>query len=114
MNDEIKALNEEWDNHQKLPFPDTPAEGSAFVDIYEHLFKFDGQIAGMVSSTLDGKPVDKIAIGNALLMTNNFFFKLNEIKPSDAAEDKYRSSINGRVESLHRLVEDLLLITFTK
>ena len=88
--------------------------GSPFIDIYEHLTGFDGYVAGMVSSTLDGKPVEKIAVGNALLMINNFFFKLNEIKPSDTSMDKYRSSINERVESLHRLVEDLLLATYAK
>ncbi len=114
MNEEIKALSDEWDNHKKLPFPDAPAEGSPFNDLYEHLTKFDGHVAGMVSSALNGKPVEKIAVGNSLLMINNLFYKLNEIKPLDTSMDKYRSSINERIESLHRLIEDLLLATFTK
>lgn len=68
----------------------------------------------MVSSTLDGKPVDKNDVGRALLMVNNFFLGLNAVQPKDAATDKYRSSINERVESVHRLIEDLLFVTYSQ
>ena len=114
MNDEIKALSDEWDNHKKLPFPNAPGEGSPFSDLFPQLVEFDGFVAGMVSSTLDGKPGDKNNITRALLRLNDFFFELNAVQPKDAATDKYRSSINERVESIHRLVEDLLLVTYTQ
>jgi hypothetical protein len=113
MNDEITALSEEWDSHKTLPFPDAPGKGSQFNDLFPQLVEFDGSVAGMVSAALTGKAVDKNDISRALAVLNDFFLKLNAIIPLDRTTDKYRSSINDRLESLHRLVEGLLRVAYS-
>jgi hypothetical protein len=113
MNEEIAALTGEWEDHKELPFPQAPAEGSPFKDLYPQLVAFDGYVTGLVSSTLNGKIADKNEINRALFRVNDFFVSLNEVQPQDAAMDKERSRINDRVESLHRLVEDLLVVVYS-
>jgi uncharacterized protein YhaN len=99
------ALQKEWDNHMKLPFPDSP-DDEKLDDLHGDLVLYDAHIAGIVSSLLfSGRKVDKkLVYVDEILNKKLDSFKPSSSKPELFAQWKAVRDYKDEVDKLAKLV----------
>jgi hypothetical protein len=79
----IDTLQEKWNELIKMPFPRSP-KNEQIRKIFADFVEWDGHVAGIVSSFLQGEKVDK----KLIYIDENINNILDSIKPLDSDEEK--------------------------
>jgi hypothetical protein len=99
----IDTLKREWDEFFSLPFPKEPKE-DYLADLFAELVLFDGHVAGIVTSFLKGKKVDK----KLIFVKETLNINLQSYKPLDSESKFSQEKIIERKNRLDRLVKLVL------
>ena len=102
----IKKLKDEFELFKSMPFPEKPDDDELY-DIFSELVELDGHIAGLVSSMLKGKKVNR-----ELLYVDQTFNKLvddyhpksKEFQAEMQAYKDYKKKLDRLLESMATLV----------
>jgi len=101
----LETLKREWDEFFSLPFPKSPAEDK-LADLFADLVLYDGHVAGIVTSFLKGKKVDK----KLIYVDETLNINLQSYKPLDLATQKSQQQLieyKNRVDRMVKLVLEL-------
>jgi hypothetical protein len=77
------TLKKEWSNFVNIPFPKSP-KNNRLKKIFPEFVQWDGHVAGIVSSFLKGKKVDK----KIIYIDESINIVLSSIMPKDSDEEK--------------------------
>ena len=80
---ELKKLKIAFDNFRKIPFPEPPITDELY-DIYSEIVEFDAYIAGLISSLINNKKINKCD----LHMDENIKHNLINFKTTDKQTKK--------------------------
>lgn len=104
-----RTLKKEWEKFYNIPFPDVPKD-ERLRDLFADLVLIDTETAGIVSSYLINKRVDK----KLLTINNEFNSRINSFIPDDALQEKELSVIKYRKDMLDRLLNMIIYIENNK
>lgn len=102
----MNTLRETFEKFKSMPFPENP-ENDELYDIFSDLVQLDGHIAGLASSVLSGKIVDKELVFVDEEMNN----RLNLINTNSRKEAKELLALRDykrELDSLTNILLDLL------
>ena len=97
------ALKKEWDEFQALPFPEGPKD-ETLTDLFADLVLEDGEIAGIVTSFLQDKKVDK----KRIYINEELNKKLQSYEPTDDTLQISKRELIERKERQDRLIKLVL------
>ncbi len=95
----IETLKKEWDDFYALPFP-IQFKDKKFPNIFSEFVSYDGHVAGIVTSFLQGIKVDKKLIH----IDEDLNKQLSFYKPRDNKSKKLYEQYLDRIRRLDRMI----------
>ncbi len=96
---EFKRLKIAFNKFRKIPFPKPPIADELY-DIYSEMIEFDAYIAGLISSIINKKKINK----SDLHMNEKIKFALNNFETHDKQTEKELSIYINYMNELEALI----------
>lgn len=105
----ISRLEHLFNDHKKLPFPESMSINEELRDIRGELALYDGHMAGLVSSYLQNSPINPHLIKKDQALENRMknFHSTNTVEEKNIKDlIKYKHKVDDLISLLNQLIND--------